>query len=816
MRTKHLPLISILVVSLLWTLAPPAQAQVGSAVTYQGRLTDAGTPVDDTADFEFRLFDAESGGNLVGTATMPAVPVADGLFTVDLDFGAGAFQGDARWLEIAVQLPGGGGWTTLAPRQPIRAAPYALYALDSAGGGASVWQQNGSDIYYDGGDVGIGTDSPDRPLTVEIHYDSNINPMAVFRTTGTNAAGAVRIENAAGNKFNLGITGSSDFALGYNANIGLSGDLLRVTPAGNFGIGTTSPDYRLHVYAGADAAIAGENPGEHTRGELGSAYGGVFGESTTGTGVWGQATAETGTNYGVRGECASPAGYAGYFDGRGYFSGNVGIGTTSPGSPLTVAGTIESTSGGFKFPDGTTQTTAASGSGSQWEGAGGGSDIYYLGQVGIGTTSPQYQLQVESSDAATIRVHNTSTVGEFCGVNAEVDSPDGRALKGYASSLTGDAAGVFGQSASPDGYGVYGRNLVGGYGVYGEGDTADGGWAGYFYGRGYFSGDVGIGRPAPEAKLDVNGTVKMTGLQLGTSSTSGYVLTCNSSGVGTWQAPTGGGSFDLPYAGTVNAHDQAAFSVTNTAPGSGGDPGTDTVAGFFESAALGGSAVTAHTTGGAARSVHAEADGSVGIAVYALANGSNGRAIDASNTSAQPTVQAGNDGTGDIYQGRHIGTTVFRVTYDGTTVTNVLQIEGGSDLSEQFDVQASQAEPQPGMVVCIDPDNPGKLVVSTKAYDRKVAGVISGAGGVLPGMTMGQHATVADGAHPVALTGRVYVWVDASGGAIEPGDLLTTSDVAGHARKVTDYERSRGATLGKAMTRLAEGRGLVLMLVQPQ
>ena len=91
------------------------------------------------------------------------------------------------------------------------------------------------------------------------------------------------------------------------------------------------------------------------------------------------------------------------------------------------------------------------------------------------------------------------------------------------------------------------------------------------------------------------------------------------------------------------------------------------------------------------------------------------------------------------------------------------------------------------MVVCIDSSNSGNLVVSQKAYDRTVAGIVSGAGGVKPGMLMGQQGTMADGEHPVALTGRAYCRADASKGPITPGDLLTTSDVAGHAMKVTDY-----------------------------
>jgi hypothetical protein len=85
-----------------------------------------------------------------------------------------------------------------------------------------------------------------------------------------------------------------------------------------------------------------------------------------------------------------------------------------------------------------------------------------------------------------------------------------------------------------------------------------------------------------------------------------------------------------------------------------------------------------------------------------------------------------------------------------------------------------------------------------------------------PGVLMGQTGTIADGKHPIALTGRVWTWCDASAGAIQPGDLLTTSDVPGHAMKVTDRTRAQGAIIGKAMTSLSEGTGLVLVLVALQ
>jgi hypothetical protein len=79
-----------------------------------------------------------------------------------------------------------------------------------------------------------------------------------------------------------------------------------------------------------------------------------------------------------------------------------------------------------------------------------------------------------------------------------------------------------------------------------------------------------------------------------------------------------------------------------------------------------------------------------------------------------------------------------------------------------------------------------------------------------------QQQGLLEGGKNVALTGRVYVLADASNGPIEPGDLLTTSSAPGHAMKVTDHARAQGAILGKAMTGLSEGNGMVLVLVALQ
>ena len=149
----------------------------------------------------------------------------------------------------------------------------------------------------------------------------------------------------------------------------------------------------------------------------------------------------------------------------------------------------------------------------------------------------------------------------------------------------------------------------------------------------------------------------------------------------------------------------------------------------------------------------------------------------------------------------------------GTTRTSVLTITGGADIAEPFPMKEEELEK--GSVVVIDDEHPGRLKRSVSAYDTRVAGIVSGANGVNAGISLQQEGLL-DGGQNVALSGRVYVRADASRGAIQPGDMLTSSDVPGHAMKVGDHTRAQGAVLGKAMSSLPEGRGFVLVLVTLQ
>ena len=161
-----------------------------------------------------------------------------------------------------------------------------------------------------------------------------------------------------------------------------------------------------------------------------------------------------------------------------------------------------------------------------------------------------------------------------------------------------------------------------------------------------------------------------------------------------------------------------------------------------------------------------------------------------------------------------IGTTTPSVKLDvvGRTKTQSLEITGGSDLAEPFDMEP---DVEPGTVMIIDPDQPGKLKVSGEPYDLKVAGIVSGAGGVNPGLTLRQEG-VLEGHTSVAMAGRVYCRAEALSRPIHPGDLLTTSTLPGRAMKASDRSRSHGAIIGKAMSALEQGTGLVLVLVNLQ
>jgi hypothetical protein len=180
-------------------------------------------------------------------------------------------------------------------------------------------------------------------------------------------------------------------------------------------------------------------------------------------------------------------------------------------------------------------------------------------------------------------------------------------------------------------------------------------------------------------------------------------------------------------------------------------------------------------------------------------------------------VHVGSDGPGNLEFFRQGSAPddwelVMSLTRDGNViVTGDIQLTG-ADYAEEFDVIDAEVL-APGTVMVLDES--GAVRVSDSAYDHRVAGVISGAGGYKSAVIMDRRDP-GSARRALALMGKVYCKVDANFAPIGVGDLLTTSSTAGHAMKVTDRERALGSIIGKALKPLRTGRDLVPVLIALQ
>jgi hypothetical protein len=161
-----------------------------------------------------------------------------------------------------------------------------------------------------------------------------------------------------------------------------------------------------------------------------------------------------------------------------------------------------------------------------------------------------------------------------------------------------------------------------------------------------------------------------------------------------------------------------------------------------------------------------------------------------------------------------IGTPISKYNLDvvGTINASVDVIVAGADCAEDFDIVDVESI-EPGTVMVID--NNGALRASEQAYDKRVAGVISGTDDLRPGITLGKQKEKTNRL-PIALTGKVYCKVDARYGTVDVGDLLTSSDTIGHAMKVSEYAKSLGSIIDKALKPLKTGCDLIPILLALQ
>ena len=275
-------------------------------------------------------------------------------------------------------------------------------------------------------------------------------------------------------------------------------------------------------------------------------------------------------------------------------------------------------------------------------------------------------------------------------------------------------------------------------------------------------GNVAVGTLTPGAKLDVNGSYAGLGIR---ATTAGSLLN------------------------TVNA---AVIGYGNDGTGPSGTSATG----------VWGQSVDAE-------GVYGTSTNYIGVYGYSTnLDGTWGYSLGA-NKSGVVGISGAATGKGGYFRNDAGGVALYS---DGLAKVKTLQILGGADVAERFE---TTGDVEPGTVMAIDPSAPGRVRVASGAYSRTVAGVVSGANGLAAGVELSRDDRRA-GTVALALTGRVWVKCDAGGGAIHPGDLLTTADRSGYAMRASDRDRASGAILGKAMTGLVSGSGLVLVLVSLQ
>lgn len=194
--------------------------------------------------------------------------------------------------------------------------------------------------------------------------------------------------------------------------------------------------------------------------------------------------------------------------------------------------------------------------------------------------------------------------------------------------------------------------------------------------------------------------------------------------------------------------------------------------------------------------------------ISGLSHGTNRGAVSGVSTAGSPAVYGHSWRQAPAILGE--GSLAGRFKGD-VEVTGDIRLTN-ADCAEDFDI-ANADFVEPGTVMVLGED--GVLQPSQSAYDKRVAGVVSGAGNYKPGIVLDKQGSQPN-RKPIALLGKVYCKVDASVAPVKVGDLLTTSPKPGHAMKATDRDQAFGSVIGKALRPLHEGCGLIPILIALQ
>ena len=482
------PIRSLLLAAAI-ALALPATAPRAEPFTFQGHLAQSGTPLDGSADLAFKLYNAETGGAQLGsTISASGYPVADGVFTVDLDFGAVMFDGSARWLQVEVNGTPLSGRIEILPA-PVAASSNALRGRSVAGTAPTA------------GQVLEWSGSAWTPTTPSAGTSYSAGTGLALAGSSFSVAPTFRLPQGCSNDQIARWNGSS-WVCGADANttysagngLSLSGTVFSVNFAGSGAQNTASRSDHDHygdswsgnseftavqvtnhasgsgnVIAAFNTSADSESKGLYGESQAGFGvvgYGrvGTRGSSTVagGIGAAGTSFANSGAGVGVEARAGSPNGFA-----------LKAVSSATTGSAIAVYGETDSTDGvavrGNATSAGSGATTGVHGSSLSTIGTG----VRGTGRTGVSGQGLAYGVIGVATDASGAGVqgeaHHAS--GYSKGVLGRVSSPQGTGVFGENNASAGVAYGVVGNSDSPDGIGVFGDATAGGTGVRGAGET---------------------------------------------------------------------------------------------------------------------------------------------------------------------------------------------------------------------------------------------------------------------------------------------------------------------------------------------------------
>jgi hypothetical protein len=457
--------VSVVVGMLAGALSPgPAlAAPAGSAFTYQGKLTNAGAPVNGTCELSISLWDAATAGGFLDSNTFPAVPISAGLFTVQLDYGAGPFTGQARWLETAVRCASDVNYVTLSPRTQLTATPYALYSLNNWSlGGNSGTGGNGFVGTTDNTALTIGVNSTAALRIVPQPQSPNIvggysgNTVAADMYGQTIAGGGTYgYENRVMNNFGAVGGGRGNHADTYGSTIAggienqttsdyatVAGGLHNYATGSSSGIGggfyNVASGYVAYI-GGGDLNIAGVQNATVGGGYANEITGGqLIANVTIGGGVFNKASGFSATIAGGHGNEATAEWSS--IGGGGFNKASGARSATVSGGEYNIAGGTGSTVGGGGWTGGASSGNQALGTAST---IGGGYGNLISPDGGSGTIGGGQQNQITALTGTNL---NLATIGG--GYNNKVTLGGGTVGGGNSNTASGFDATVPGGNSN--------------------------------------------------------------------------------------------------------------------------------------------------------------------------------------------------------------------------------------------------------------------------------------------------------------------------------------------------------------------------------